>query len=616
MGARENKSYMRTQSGIIEYRVGDAQSPRGLVIATASTDYSKRGTASVCFEATLPHHWRTITQWTDPGGAVDMIVVGHMYARDARSFDVTESLDILAPAFKRGGMTEVQNAIGGGMFTLFIVDHAGSTIYAVCDLLACMPLFYKKMPDGAVLATNQFDLQSKGKVCSAGCIEYLQYGYLPFTSSLIQDVERLGPGQVLTLNSNKGRINVTGERCPAYPPLHERISDTDEACERLDELFTRYFARLDDEPIAVGLSGGYDSRLIAAYTTGKNRRLVTFGNPGTAEADTAGSVAAALNTTTQLFAVPADAPSRYLADFRYGMQTLDNLEMSHVFGILDALLQCEPKILIDGFLGDVILGSGYYYKLTGEINPLWRVLTRTDTYEEPRRPVESYIDRALKAYGRVISISDNNESNEYNVAARREVVRQINQLATGCYTHADMLEMLYYRLRGRCVIAGGPITFLRHAPTLCPFYDEDIFRLCMSIDKNSRAGDRLYNAFWRNRFPQLAGIPKESTGGRPSQGDVGYRCTNFCVALRRRVAARLPKRIRWHAKAGGDTDDLTTMYVQCSANKALFEKARDVQLGEKVPLLGDAISGDTRTDAMNKSLLIRAASLGAQLDAE
>jgi len=95
----------------------------------------------------------------------------------------------------------------------------------------------------------------------------------------------------------------------------------------------------------------------------------------------------------------------------------------------------------------------------------------------------------------------------------------------------------------------------------------------MSIDKKIRAGERLYNAFWRYRFPELADIPKENTGGRPSQSDFGYRLTHFRKALQRRIEQRLPPFIAPKAKAGGDLGGFTELYCRSAANKSYFHRA-------------------------------------------
>lgn len=515
--------------------------------------------------------WRTFSKYQCEDSSLHLLAMGHLYARQAVTFDVQESLKILAAAYVAGGIKGMQEAIGGGIFALVVIDKVNRTIHAACDLLACMPLFYVREANGITIATNQLDLRDRCDVCRDACIEYLTYGYLPFSPSLLTGVGRLGPGQVLTVEPAPVKCLVSDQRLPAYPAPLDRIVDPVEACERLDAAFSTFFSRVGDEPVVAGLSGGYDSRLIAAYTRDHSRRLITFGYPGTLEVETARAVAAYLGSSTQVFDIPADAPSRFTDDFVRGMQTLDSLEMSQVFGILDELTSSDGDYVFDGFLGGEVVGSHYFYSLLRGPEPLWRVLTATDRYLAPPQPLSTYADRLGSAFGRRIDLDAAMRINDAQIAAH--LTRMAEEQLPVCHTDADMLELLAYRIRTRCVIACGPVTFLRRVSVLCPFYDVGVFRTCLSVAKSLRAGDRLYNALWRHRFPECAHISKESTGGKAWQSAIGYRVTHFKNAIWRRIAMRLGS---GSSKAGGDVTDFVEMYCMSDQNRARFRERLEV----------------------------------------
>lgn len=72
-------------------------------------------------------------------GSLFMACVGHVYAKLAKTFAVEESLPILADAFLRGGADGLRDAIGGGMFSIFVIDRTARRCLCLTDFLACMP---------------------------------------------------------------------------------------------------------------------------------------------------------------------------------------------------------------------------------------------------------------------------------------------------------------------------------------------------------------------------------------------------------------------------------------------------------------------------------------------
>lgn len=523
-------------------------------------------------KVSLSPKWQTFAQVAFPDSGIQIFAIGHLYAREANTFNVHTTLSRLGKIYSQKGVEAVKMAIGGGMFALFIIDQAQQKIHAMCDLLACMPLFYSAKTDLISLGTSQFDFKFGNQLSRQACLEYLTYGYLPFSDSLFTEIKRIGPGQIISIDARATVIErITDIQLPTYPPLNERVHDLGAATREINRVLERFFSRLDDNPLAVGLSGGYDSRLIAAFTQKHKPQLVTFNYPGSREVDTARRVAGLLGNATNVFEIPAEAPSLFNEDFCFGMQTLDSFESSHVFALLDALLENNPSYVIDGFLGNEVIGSHFFYKLVGGMESTMRVLMLHDNYDEKIRQTRDYIDVCQSGYGRAINLSGITGESFSGLPGKSKLEQFVDQQANNCHTHADMLELLVYRMRSSRVIACGPITCLRKVNTLSPFYDNDVMTTCMSIDKRLRAGERLYNSLWRFRFPDFADIPKESTGGRPSQSDYAYRLTHFRNAILRRLARYAPSTQKT-GKAGGDISNFVTQYCNHPANRDYFDQ--------------------------------------------
>jgi len=127
----------------------------------------------------------------------------------------------------------------------------------------------------------------------------------------------------------------------------------------------------------------------------------------------------------------------------------------------------------------------------------------------------------------------------------------------------------------------------------------------MSIDTSLRAGERLYNAFWRYRFPELASIPKESTSGRAKQSDMRYRIAHFNSAVSRRLASRFGG----SAKAGGDLGDLLSMYLHDSGNVAFFNRMNKASRDLLAPIGLGPVLDEFQVGRIDKRIYLRAISL-------
>lgn len=571
-----------------------------------------------------------------PGGGLAIVCVGHLYARSATTFSLSGSLGILASRYLEAGMDGLTDAIGGGMYGLFVIDLAGQRLHALSDFMACMPIFHKQASGAHLVGINQFDLGLPDELDAPAAWEYLAYGYLPFSQSVFKGVRRLGPGQVLTIALDGARAPtghsgpdgretwmepgshlLSAVRLPVYPAPDARTSDETEAVDRVHSLFTRFFGRLGGEVLASGLSGGYDSRLIAAYCAGKNLKPVTYDNPGTNEADFACRAAEALGRATTIHRVPDDAPSRFADDFVYGAPLVDSLESSHVFANLAALRSFSPDYILDGHIGDVVLGGGFFCKPKFRIEPLRRYLLGLDTYQAPMPDDEVYLARMASGYSRKAGGLPDEIVERVDEASRAGFKKMLALCRPSCHSDADLMELLLHWFRGALLASSGPVSFLRRTPTLCPFYDRDIFTTCMAVSKSLRAGDRLYNALYRRHFPWLAGIPKESTGGNARQTVTAYRLAHLGTAAYRKLSKLLPARQSTEgpagSRAGGNTNDFLERYLANDSNRIFFDRVIE-RSSDRLAGLGLPSGAEIRHQDHGKELYLRYVSLGLALE--
>jgi hypothetical protein len=511
---------------------------------------------------------------------------GHFYCKAAQSLDPRENLRLLLGELGNwSSLAGALSTVAGGMFALFVIDHQRGLLQATSDRLGYAPVYYRQGPGGVEFSNNQFAFQDSAAISDVAVCEFLKYGHLPFSDSLFETVRRIRPGQILTVTLRPSvRLEVESRPYRSYLPPEERVQHPGEGAERLAAAFDKYFSRLGAGRGVIGLSGGYDSRLIAAYTAGFDVSLFNFGNPSSREVQLAQQVADRLGRPLDSFPIPDDAVSQYGDQFQSIMLTLDSFEDAHVLSLAKRVAASKASYFVDGFGGDSVVGSNYFYKLSGGNSGLLANLRVQERFESPVRDVPYYVD-ALYANKRAVpdaalcgSISD-----DVRDALRSRARQFVDAHLPWCPTHEDLAESLTQVTRGRCLIAGGPVAVSAYTLCPCPFIDHEVFDVAMSCAKHVRAGDRLYNAFWRHRFPDLADIPKGNTGGRAQDGDRTYRLKHLATAImNREVYPRLRRltRGRWDR-----TDHYSSVegYLTCPANQ-LYLKELAARSSSRLPV--------------------------------
>ena len=453
-----------------------------------------------------------------------MAIIGHLYCENARSLDLNESGNIL---FQRlvsiGSPTDIHHEIAGGLFSLFIFDRVKQTFYVSGDRFGFKPLYYKKNNEEILLSPHVTPFMKSSRLLPECVDEFLSYGYLPYSDSLYEGLSALGLGETLKIEAKTG-LKVTSHQSVfhQYPAPKERYRNLDEAVEAIVDALDRYYSRFGEKRYCLGLSGGYDSRLIATYLAPFHPHLINFGNPQSLEVQLAEAVARRLNLSLKHFSIPQDAVLRALSQWKELMNPFCDLSYAHVLTLVSAVEKEEADYYIDGFLGDTIIGSGYYYKLGKDPITLFKNLIFLNRYCSPIRDDNSY--RSGKA------VSDLGKEAIY----QKESIH-IQSQKSRCYTHEDMQEALLFTTRGRKLIASGPNAVSTQTSCLCPYVDYAVYDASMAISKELRAGNTLYNAIWMRKFPGIADIPKNDTAVAPNVCPAIYRLRHAMQAMKRRI---------------------------------------------------------------------------------
>lgn len=150
-----------------------------------------------------------------------------------------------------------------------IIDR-GDTLFAAADHIRHIPIFYAERDNEVLLSPDYTWLSEEldpKQISSKTAIEFVFATYLPGRDTFHPDIRKLQAGEILTASIKKGQIETSLSTHFHITDEEERTTDSDELQSQLDDVLLSVFRRFQTvvagRPVLLGLSGGYDSRLIA-----------------------------------------------------------------------------------------------------------------------------------------------------------------------------------------------------------------------------------------------------------------------------------------------------------------------------------------------------------------
>jgi asparagine synthase (glutamine-hydrolysing) len=200
-------------------------------------------------------------------------------------FSTSSDTEVVLHALIHDGVTALRRF--RGMFAFVLWDAAERRLVAARDHIGVKPLYYA-IADGLFVAASELRTviahpALRPRLDPAAVVEYLSFGHVAGSGTLLQGVSKLLPGHVLSVENGTADVAEYWD-VPSEPA--ER-SDADAARElraRLDDAVAG--ALVSDVPVSLMLSGGLDSGAIAARAAHHSdpRELtaysVAFGTPG------------------------------------------------------------------------------------------------------------------------------------------------------------------------------------------------------------------------------------------------------------------------------------------------------------------------------------------------
>ena len=200
-------------------------------------------------------------------------------------FRTQSDTEVLVEAFAREGPQILPRL--RGMFAFVAYDSVTQDVFAARDHVGIKPLYYS-CRDGLFAACSEFRplLTLPGRqpsVDAGGVVEFLAFGDNPGERTLVDGVRKLLPGHFLEISGGRLRQQEYWDVIGEPPRLSGEPHLPDELLARLNVAVRA--SLVSDVPVALMLSGGIDSSVVAALASrhvsrGELRAYsVAFGRP-------------------------------------------------------------------------------------------------------------------------------------------------------------------------------------------------------------------------------------------------------------------------------------------------------------------------------------------------
>ncbi len=184
------------------------------------------------------------------------------------AFRTGSDTEVVLEAYKRWGQACVQKF--NGMFAFALWDEAEQSLWLARDRMGEKPLFYMLLPDGVAFASELPALLAHPactrEVNTARLGHYLMLGYTTGEATLIKNMQRLPPANMMTFKRGKA---VAPQRYWELAPhvVHKRnFTSVHQAADTLRALIddSVKLRLVSDVSLGAFLSGGLDSSTIVA----------------------------------------------------------------------------------------------------------------------------------------------------------------------------------------------------------------------------------------------------------------------------------------------------------------------------------------------------------------
>lgn len=393
------------------------------------------------------------------------------------------------------------------------------------DALGLKPIHIARTPGGNVLGTRIADLLYLFPALAEPADRVAMYELMGFWTPLAgrtlhQRIRRTLPGGCYRWTRPTGLSTRRGRDIRPAPVAPNRLLD--EAIEAIRD--TSAQSLLDKtagaaRPVIMALSGGFDSRLIAALCRdqGIEIRALNYGRRQNEEWHSARAVARTLNLKLEMIPYRGDNTLRHLAHHLETMEGTADLASSSIMNLFEASSTLGSPLL-HGYCGDAQAGL------------------RVGDYSAAQYAShESLVDSILQRY---YASTRPNLHDLFVPAIDLDEVHQdiLSGLRTDC-SPQQAYVLWYLENRNRRHVGSYFSLLGGHFDTIMPFYDRRLFDIWLSIPPIALVDRGVFRSLLAHYYPALARIPHPEEPA-PIIPNLQWQLGRFCRGLPQHMLTR------------------------------------------------------------------------------
>ncbi len=439
-------------------------------------------------------------------GGFSFLVEGHVYNQDLESLK-TDLAELAAVAFREpGGMHHVRRWIqsADGDFVVVIAGSQGEEFVAFTDALGRLPIYVFEDEQQLYLAREcKFVAAARGvwELDQLGCAQSLWIGYPLGRRTLMKGIERGGCGFFVQGTTRQSRLDVVrrelvtwsfGSGSSGAKPVRALAAD-------LVELFGTAIRqrgkREEGSPRVVSLSGGHDSRSVAAGLRRFNGEFTAVSREDIGRSGNdwrlAQVIARELQVPWELIRVPEASPDNQarLAWLKDGLNYVGTAFMIEYLTTIMAK-HGRRTVYITGDGGD---------KVFPELRP-WRPVATLESL------IRELVEEHASGDAGVIEEMMGLEGGTLEQDLRTHVAAYPEERWDAKAVHFSVCE------RGRKWLFEGEDRNRFFLWQSSPCYALTVFRYSMDLPSKLKRHMRLYREFQTQLWPKLASIDHANVG--------------------------------------------------------------------------------------------------------
>ena len=264
---------------------------------------------------------------------------------------------------------EVILKAANGQFSVII--RSGTDIWAATDRLRNYPIFYMFHGGEYILSDDCYKLtriQNEYKLCKEAFDCFLSNGFVLNNLTLADKIFQIEAGELVDLGEIITRkFYFDFNSAPILPKSKDEAAE--ELGEIIDEVLKNHFKALEKRFVAIALSGGYDSRLLATFCARHHPDNIVFYTYGIRDnADSVGAIEIARRLGIECITIVYNSElikgflhdDTFMEYYPYVSDLTSMFFMQEYFAVKylhDNKLVPDSCVFITGFSGDMMAGG-------------------------------------------------------------------------------------------------------------------------------------------------------------------------------------------------------------------------------------------------------------------